>query len=225
MDDTILSSTSNNNPLKRCSACEKELPATTEFFGSSKKGKYGLRSWCKACCRKKRKAYLSCPEVQKHNHDVRKTYLQRPDAKERARLAEQKRRQRPEVRAYQQSYEKTKRTHSGYREKERIRSRTRYYQPNGKEKALAKNHTRRARKLNNGGTHTAQDVQTQYERQRGKCYYCKTKVGKKYHVDHIIPLARGGSNGPENIVIACSTCNLSKCDRLPREWPQCGRLL
>jgi 5-methylcytosine-specific restriction endonuclease McrA len=41
----------------------------------------------------------------------------------------------------------------------------------------------------------------------------------------VVPLSRGGSNGPENIVIACPTCNLAKKDKMPHEWPEGGRLL
>jgi 5-methylcytosine-specific restriction endonuclease McrA len=58
----------------------------------------------------------------------------------------------------------------------------------------------------------------QYKAQRAKCYWCGINVGNVYHVDHVIPLSRGGSNGPENIVIACPHCNLSKSNRLPHEW-------
>jgi len=89
----------------------------------------------------------------------------------------------------------------------------------------ANNHNRRARKLHNGGTHTTKDIQTQYQRQKGKCYYCKVKLGKAYHVDHVIPLSKGGSNGPENLVIACPSCNLSKRNKLLHEWLEGGRLL
>jgi 5-methylcytosine-specific restriction endonuclease McrA len=68
---------------------------------------------------------------------------------------------------------------------------------------------RRARKLANGGTHTLADVLVQYERQTGKCYYCHVDIGQ-YHVDHRVPLYRGGSDGAENLVCACGPCNLRK---------------
>lgn len=84
---------------------------------------------------------------------------------------------------------------------------------------------RLALKRNAEGTHTAADVEQQYKAQRGKCYYCGVKVGDTYHVDHVVPLSRGGSNGPENIVIACVTCNCSKRDKLPHEWKGSNRLL
>jgi 5-methylcytosine-specific restriction endonuclease McrA len=44
------------------------------------------------------------------------------------------------------------------------------------------------------------------------------EVGDKYHVDHVVPLSRGGSDGPENIVISCPRCNCSKSSKLPEEW-------
>ena len=46
------------------------------------------------------------------------------------------------------------------------------------------------------------------------------KVGGDYHVDHVIPLILGGSNGPENLVIACPRCNLSKGAKMPHEFSE-----
>lgn len=34
--------------------------------------------------------------------------------------------------------------------------------------------------------------------------------GRKWHIDHVVPLALGGSDEPGNMVKACSTCNLKK---------------
>lgn len=84
---------------------------------------------------------------------------------------------------------------------------------------------RKARELNAEGSHTATDIERQFKAQRGRCYYCGVKVGKNYHVDHVVPLSRGGSNDPFNLVIACPACNVAKRDRLPHEFPQGGRLL
>jgi 5-methylcytosine-specific restriction endonuclease McrA len=91
-----------------------------------------------------------------------------------------------------------------------------------REEAATRVRRRRSRKRGNGGTHTATDVRAQYKHQRGRCYYCGVKVGETYHVDHAVPLSKGGSNGPENLVIACPHCNLSKNDKLPHEFA--GRL-
>jgi uncharacterized protein (DUF433 family) len=63
------------------------------------------------------------------------------------------------------------------------------------------------------------------KRQKGRCYYCGKKIVGTFHVDHAIPLSRGGSNAPENLVAACIKCNLQKGAKLPHEWPEGGRLL
>ena len=52
------------------------------------------------------------------------------------------------------------------------------------------------------------------------CQYC----GEAYHTseltfDHLIPRSRGGRTCWDNVVTACTTCNLAKGSRLPRE---CG---
>jgi 5-methylcytosine-specific restriction endonuclease McrA len=48
------------------------------------------------------------------------------------------------------------------------------------------------------------------------CLYCGAPAE---HVDHFIPLARGGRHVLDNLVAACKACNLSKGAKLPDvEW-------
>jgi len=51
-----------------------------------------------------------------------------------------------------------------------------------------------------------------------RCYLCGELIplGKR-HVDHILPLAKGGAHRPSNLAIACSLCNLKKGAKLPSE--------
>lgn len=50
------------------------------------------------------------------------------------------------------------------------------------------------------------------------CFYCNRESrsyragpgGKPWHIDHHTPLARGGTNEPENLVLACASCNTRK---------------
>lgn len=50
--------------------------------------------------------------------------------------------------------------------------------------------------------------------QKGLCVVCKCKLilsgEKKYHLDHIVPIANGGTNYDENIQLLCAECNVSK---------------
>lgn len=53
--------------------------------------------------------------------------------------------------------------------------------------------------------------------QSGKCAYCQALLDK-YHVDHITPLARGGTHELSNLCLACPSCNHSKWASTLEEW-------
>ena len=74
---------------------------------------------------------------------------------------------------------------------------------------------RRTKKLNAPGHSTAEQIRARIEYYGSKCYLCR--VAPYQHLDHVIPLSRGGSNWPANIRPACSPCNLKKSDRLLSE--------
>ena len=58
------------------------------------------------------------------------------------------------------------------------------------------------------------------ERDHFTCVYCGAKGSalSPLHVDHVIPLSRGGSNDPANLATACRECNCGKRDMTPEEW-------
>lgn len=121
-----------------------------------------------------------------------------------------------EVRAKERAY------YAANRDEALARQR-RYYQRHP-EAVAANNAARRARKLNAGGSYTKADIRAQYERQRGKCFWrsvsdgCAVNLADGYHVDHVIPFALGGGNGPENLVLACPHCNCTKSDKHPMDF-------
>lgn len=50
------------------------------------------------------------------------------------------------------------------------------------------------------------------------CSYCYETIVGTTHVDHVIPLSRGGKHAPDNLTAACSSCNGSKGAKLLWEW-------
>ena len=80
-----------------------------------------------------------------------------------------------------------------------------------RDKLAAKERNRRARKASSEGSHTAADIASLYTRQAGLCMACRADFTQvEFHVDHIVPLARGGSNGVENLQLLCAPCNIAK---------------
>lgn len=47
------------------------------------------------------------------------------------------------------------------------------------------------------------------------CSYCYDDAT---HVDHVLPLSRGGRNNSRNLLAACAPCNQSKGTLTPEQW-------
>ena len=61
-----------------------------------------------------------------------------------------------------------------------------------------------------------------HERAHNCCEYCLTCqriIGQPMHIDHIIP---GAGNHPDNLALACASCNLSKYDAVSGIDPESG---
>lgn len=201
--------------LKTCKKCGSEKPATNEHFYKDKTKKDGFHVHCRDCQR----AYAT---------DYRSSRRDEAKARSRSWHAANREYANKRSRAY---YLAHKDRHAELGRKWRTNNRERAKETNrawhlaNPERWKASNWRRRSLIRQSKGTLTAVDIKSQYKSQKGKCYYCHSKVGDNYHIEHVIPLSRGGSNSLENIVIACPACNLSKKDKLPHEWPQGGRLL
>ncbi len=60
------------------------------------------------------------------------------------------------------------------------------------------------------------------------CFYCEKPFNehRKATLDHILPLAKGGSHTRDNLCAACKSCNSKKNAKLPHEFArEIGRLL
>ena len=166
-----------------------------EFFYAHRTSRHGLRSSCRDCT----------AEYTRGRRDQRRKYL----VENRDRIAAQKK-------AYNENHRELRAAISRkYRasHQEAVRS----WRSRNPEGARAIKHRRRAREARVNGSHTGADELAQKSRQKDRCFYCGCKL-TEWHVEHVTPLALGGSNGPENIVIACPRCNLSKGAKHPMEF-------
>jgi 5-methylcytosine-specific restriction endonuclease McrA len=62
--------------------------------------------------------------------------------------------------------------------------------------------------------HVSQIIKKWHNERSFTCYYCHRRFDRKHlHIDHIIPVSKGGKHSSDNICRACSKCNLTKRDR------------
>jgi 5-methylcytosine-specific restriction endonuclease McrA len=88
---------------------------------------------------------------------------------------------------------------------------------NNPHKEIACKQRRRARKVSVPSDLTARVVRDVFIASDGVCSYC-LKVSGQLHLEHCTPLSRGGWNTIDNVVVACSSCNLSKGTKTVLEY-------
>jgi 5-methylcytosine-specific restriction endonuclease McrA len=61
------------------------------------------------------------------------------------------------------------------------------------------------------------DALTVFDRDEGVCGICHHRVdpASKWHIDHVVPLSKGGVHSYANVQLAHARCNLSKQAKLP----------
>lgn len=205
-------------PEKKCPRCGEVK--SRDGFSKKSAHRDGLESHCKACVAAyARNRYATRPEVrekQKQSNERQKAngyfteYSRRPEVKERT--SEYRKRR------YRNDLEYREKVKHGNRDYHR-----RYIQTErGKELTNFRNRMYVAKRRAAQGSFTKEDIALMLKNQKGKCWYCQCKLDK-YHIEHRVPVSRGGSSDPSNLVLSCAHCNLSKHDKLPHEWN--GRLL
>lgn len=103
------------------------------------------------------------------------------------------------------------------RQKPKSAERTRNYRRNNPHKVREFSQRRLGRKI---GRLPRGFVAKLFLLQRKRCAICKCSIEKKYHVDHVIPLALGGLHKSDNIQLLCPTCNVRKSAKDPIAFMQ-----
>lgn len=89
-----------------------------------------------------------------------------------------------------------------------------YTQGVGRAGHIARAAARRARKLNQFVEHV--DPATLWARDQGICHICQEPADPlDWHLEHKVPLSKGGEHSYRNTAVSHPACNLSKGARLP----------
>lgn len=216
---------------KRCRSCLTAKPATLEYFYSNKNRPYNLTDHCKSCLQARYRKHPPKPPTPKGFKRCTICDELKPATTKHFWLKGRSSWCIPCTRIkHKQQYlnakESRQQKHALYRiaNREHYLELQRRWRKENPDRIRVASQRRRARKQKNGGNFTAQDIKEKFSKQKGQCYYCNCKLDK-YHIDHVIPVSKGGSNNPDNLVLACPTCNRSKGAKLPHEWAKGNRLL
>ena len=184
------------------------------------------------------KAYNSRPEVKARNKDWYRIYISRTEILEHRKARAKAYNSRPDVQEHSKTWHRDYYRRPGIKEHkkayDKVYSKAYHSRTEVQERRKVRAHIRRSRKRSVLGTHSPQQIKEQLKRQRHKCYYCQKRLQKTkgkyiYHIDHTFPLSRvAGTDIPANdisyLVLACPTCNLSKGNKFPWEFPEGNRL-
>jgi 5-methylcytosine-specific restriction endonuclease McrA len=99
---------------------------------------------------------------------------------------------------------------------EKIKAAVSAYRKANPDKKMHLENKRRARKFNNGGSHTLDQLIEKFARLGNVCFYCGNSG--KLTIDHDVPLSRGGTDDIDNILPACKRCNCRKHDKTSSEF-------
>lgn len=192
-----MTATSILPPVKFCKKCQCE----TERHADGR---------CRPC----KRAYLY--KWRKENPDKFRAIQEKWDDKNSGKLKEAAHslylQNRSEKIAYAKEYYEAN--------KEVIKPRKADWQKRNLDKCRISDQNRRAQKLSSGGVLSQGIKDRLFTLQRGKCACCGLPLGDKFHLDHIMPLALGGTNTDNNIQLLRQRCNNQKYTKHPVDFMQ-----
>lgn len=212
------------NTSKLCNRCGL-VKLFTEFNKDAKNTTLGLQSKCRSCQKEVRHLWY----VANREREIAKVVQWTKDNPEAARAKDRLRAIRHPGRTTKYSKasalrnpRRTRELHNAWKRNhpEKVRESARKSYRKNPDKDLSKQHARRLLLATRGNGFTNEEINNLFDMQKGRCAACKTSIKKKFHRDHILPLAKGGANTIENIQLLCVACNCRKSAKHPVDFMQ-----
>ncbi|MFL9904621.1 HNH endonuclease signature motif containing protein, partial [Paraburkholderia fungorum] len=193
--------------VKVCKDCALDKPL--DQFCKNKAAKDGLQYMCRTCANLRNEVYRNANKekvalvkklYREQNREKVREYARKFYAENRERIA-----------AWRKAWkERNPRYFADWMAEWRIQN---------PEKAKEFWRNNRANRRKAEGKHTAADIAQLLKLQRGRCAVCREKMDS-YHVDHIVPIAKGGANDWTNIQLLHPRCNTQKQAKDPIDFMQ-----
>lgn len=73
-----------------------------------------------------------------------------------------------------------------------------------------------------GGRIKVETIKNVILKSRSKCHWCEKELNMNerysWHLDHVLPVSKGGGNDEENLVVSCPKCNRTKANKHPDDF-------
>jgi hypothetical protein len=223
--------------IKVCYTCKEPKLL---FAFSKRQNRYdGFEETCKKCINDKLKTrYHTDPKYREAVLATQKERCQRPDVKVKHReywrerlkdpvnlAAHNERSRNWRNRNLDKARSSTRKSTAKWLATEKGQQTYNEWYANNPHKVRAGWERRRNRSKNAEGFYTGDDIMNLWNKQKGCCLNCRKQMGKKiqnavFHIDHIYPISKGGTNWADNLQLLCPTCNWQKHAMLPEEFAQ-----
>jgi len=215
---------------KICRKCNIEK-SINDFYKDSSNKKDGLQPYCIDC----KKEYLA--KYRQENKDKIKITSEKYESENKQKRKQYKIDNKEKITEYRKIYN---RLHYS-KNREFLIQKSKEYRINNPDKikkmqekrkksllykAMKKNTDAKRRAKYKNGDITSKQMRDFISNVK-KCYWCNCNINSKnMHVDHYIPLSKGGKHTLSNIVASCAKCNISKNAKDPYIFAlEKGRLL
>jgi 5-methylcytosine-specific restriction endonuclease McrA len=125
-----------------------------------------------------------------------------------------------ENKKYKRNKEKEKLQHKKYYQKNKlkIKEQIKNYREKNPDCHRVANKKRKYLKKTAKGTFTKELLKQKFDYYGNRCYYCNNS--DKLTIEHRIPLSRGGTNWPANLLPVCPSCNSKKGAKTEKEFKE-----
>ena len=180
--------------IKTCAKCHAEKSLSE--FHSKKNGRDGLKAICKPCESERTSAWYL--ENKERRNAIAKAWAAA-------------------------NVERVKANQSAWNISNpgRVKATTAKWDALNKDRKRIHGQNRRSRVRKTGGKLSTGLAERLFKLQRGKCACgCGQPLGDDFHLDHIMPLALGGTNTDDNIQLLRAMCNKQKYMKHPIDFMQ-----
>lgn len=195
---------------RQCGHCGQCL--TVDNFQKNHNNHLGLQNVCKEC-KKIADAEWRSNNLEKSRAKSKARYHAKPE--ERKQYKETHKEQIAETkRNYRRTHPEAVKKHK--------RDGNKRFKEREPEKFKLRQKISRIKRQGGKGNVTRLKIIELYHDQNERCAYCGISiywsVPRDIHIDHVIPLSKGGSNDIDNLALTCHACNESKGDKLLTDW-------